>query len=286
MSNVFYFTDVHGQWDLYAAMKAYAFQDKKSKIIYGGDACDRGLYGYKIMKDMLSCPRIIYLKGNHEDIFVKSARAILNKPSLFKKNKTSKEVKHKVEEFAFENKYVYMSYRNQGIMTLVDWIMDGASVNFINKIEALPVVYSYNNLDFTHACPMPKSFELVKIGGSGLEIAAAIDKCLWDRDHQSWGWTENRINVCGHTPVSFLHSKVYIEDTDPTTLRPFMWQGIVAKDKFPGYRLDMDTGMFFSGRGFILNCDTFEVIGFRDPKIGNMNSQDPVIEIEKYKIFN
>ena len=77
MHDIFYFTDVHGCYDLYRAAIDYCFkQDPECMIVYGGDACDRGTSGYQIMKELLDNPRVVYLKGNHEDLFVRAAQFI------------------------------------------------------------------------------------------------------------------------------------------------------------------------------------------------------------------
>ena len=42
MHDVFYFTDIHGQLDLFQTMRDWCLkQDPECMIIFGGDACDR-----------------------------------------------------------------------------------------------------------------------------------------------------------------------------------------------------------------------------------------------------
>ena len=78
MHDVFYFTDVHGQYELYkAAMDYCLIRDPEATIIFGGDAADRGKNGYQIIKELINNPYVIYLKGNHEEIFTNSAREII-----------------------------------------------------------------------------------------------------------------------------------------------------------------------------------------------------------------
>ena len=78
MHDVFYFTDIHGQLPLFnRIMQFIQEQDEDATIIYGGDACDRGPEGYAIMNALLDNPQVVYLKGNHEDMFVRAARALL-----------------------------------------------------------------------------------------------------------------------------------------------------------------------------------------------------------------
>ena len=50
MHDIFFFTDIHGMYDLYRAIMDFCNeQDPEAMIIFGGDACDRGKDGYKIM---------------------------------------------------------------------------------------------------------------------------------------------------------------------------------------------------------------------------------------------
>lgn len=89
MHDIFYFTDIHGMYDLYRAIMDYCNeQDPEAMIIFGGDACDRGKDGYKIMKELLDNPQVLYLKGNHEDLFVHAAWYLMREyhDTLDKKN--------------------------------------------------------------------------------------------------------------------------------------------------------------------------------------------------------
>lgn len=67
MHDIYFFTDIHGQKNLFDAMYDWCLrQDPECTIVYGGDACDRGNDGYEIMKKLIASPQVIYLKGNHE----------------------------------------------------------------------------------------------------------------------------------------------------------------------------------------------------------------------------
>ena len=74
--NHYVISDIHGMSDLFDKAMNYLEEDNEPyQLIYLGDACDRGPDGYRIMKQLLRNPNVIYLKGNHEDLFVKSAMA-------------------------------------------------------------------------------------------------------------------------------------------------------------------------------------------------------------------
>ena len=66
MGTTYCFTDLHGMYNLWAQIRDYCKPD--DTLIFLGDACDRGNDGLKIIYELLKDPRVIYLKGNHEDI--------------------------------------------------------------------------------------------------------------------------------------------------------------------------------------------------------------------------
>mgnify|MGYP002526906662 CR=1 FL=1 len=90
MHDVFYFTDIHGRKDLFDRIISFCEQqDPEYTLIFGGDAADRGSEGYYIMTALLDNPHVIYLKGNHEDLFVKAARAIIGHFSMTDRDRKS-----------------------------------------------------------------------------------------------------------------------------------------------------------------------------------------------------
>ena len=64
MGKVYAATDLHGCGELWDQMKNFLQED--DKLIFLGDAADRGSDGARIMLELLLDPRVIYLKGNHE----------------------------------------------------------------------------------------------------------------------------------------------------------------------------------------------------------------------------
>ena len=57
-----------------------------------------------------------------------------------------------------------------------------------------------------------------------------------------------------------------------------------AKDKRPGYKIDMDTGATFVGRAYLLDVLTMNVIGFYDPAITDSNKSHDIKIFEQYNI--
>ena len=63
-------SDWHGCYWVWKQIKNILQPD--DKLYFLGDACDRSDDGWQIIKELLNDPRIIYLKGNHEDLLVKA----------------------------------------------------------------------------------------------------------------------------------------------------------------------------------------------------------------------
>ena len=64
MNKHYCFTDIHGNYNLWCQIKNFC--DETDKLIFLGDAIDRGDAGLQIVQEMLKDKRITYLKGNHE----------------------------------------------------------------------------------------------------------------------------------------------------------------------------------------------------------------------------
>ena len=68
--SVYACADLHGRGDLWDKIKN--FLKPEDTLYFLGDAADRGPDGWKIIKEMLVDPRVVYIKGNHEDLLVKA----------------------------------------------------------------------------------------------------------------------------------------------------------------------------------------------------------------------
>lgn len=266
MHDIFYFTDIHGNIQLYNKIVQWCIkQDSECTIIYGGDACDRGDFGYEIMKQLLNASRFIYLKGNHEDIFVRAARFII-------RDYKGKLEKDDIERYLytcyikdFYSNEVKLSIINNGTKTLTNWMLDGMPEDFINKINNLYLTFSYNNIDFCHAGGDYKTFIRVANDEYFNNIVDLDDKeeILWDRNKFNLGWKTNRVCVHGHTPTIYLPSKFYNNNMSKKNIHPIKYCG-KDSNEFNGYKIDMDTGAALYGRAYVLNVLTGNIYGFNE----------------------
>ena len=283
MHDIFYFTDIHGTYDLYRAIINYCLnEDPECTIIFGGDACDRGKDGYKIIKELLNNPQVIYLKGNHEDLFVRAARELNQRFKFTDKNRDYLYTRIN-SLLAFNSKYpdIQLHLYNGGLETLVDWICDDMPMDIIDAIDKLPLTFSYEQYDFCHAGGQYKTFKEVADAEYNHKQANEKSKenLLWDRTVDI-GWAPNRICVHGHTPTIHIRSKYYGKDKSIRNIHPCAWIGDFFPDKYTGWRLDMDTSAAQSGIIFVFNVLTNEIIQFK------RNQQDIEIFNKGKIIFN
>lgn len=259
MHDIFYFTDVHGYYDLYRAAIDYCNeQDPEAMIIYGGDACDRGPDGYKIMRELLENPQVCYLKGNHEDIFVHAARFIIA-------HKNEIDINEYLYNPMIDSHDIRLSLINGGRQTLVDWIANGMPNDFVNKIDKLPITFSTDTYDFCHAGTIPRIFNRVAQDEYEGEIPDKEDTeiLLWDRNMIGFGWIPNRTCIFGHTPTYYFPSKYYGIDKSKISAHPCKYLGNLD-EKLTGEKIAMDVGTANNGKLYVLNCLTLNAQGFQD----------------------
>lgn len=268
MHDIFYFTDIHGARPLFDAIMNYCNeQDPEAMIIFGGDAIDRGSDSYNIMKELLNNSQVVYLKGNHEDMFTKAAREIKD---LFSFADADKEKIHKVlnacRNFDYKYAAIQDSLYNGGLETLTDWILDGMPMDLIERVEHLPLTFSYNNVDFCHAGGIYKTFKEISDKEYYDQPIEEWDAgfLLWSRTTIDIGWAPNRTCIFGHTPTPYLEDYLdkfkWPEDCEIT---PVLYKRNTIPE-MTGWKLDMDTGAVFTGRAFVLNILTMKAQGFED----------------------
>ena len=263
MSKVFYFTDIHGNEKLFHAVYHYCMSNSPDcTIIYGGDANDRGPNGYNIMKQLLAANNIIYLKGNHEDMFVKAAQEFKQhfpNPQFDEVRLEAIFKSIRIFDYKYENLQLLLA--NGGKQTIIDWFLDGLNTNLIDQLDSLPLTYSYKNLDFCHAGATYEMF----LSPQNYKLYL-----LWDRDLIHYGWTKDRICIHGHSPVQLLfHSD-----------SPIIYRG-TFKDDLTGEKINMDVGTFYSQKIYVLDCDSMSLTEFIENVDGQITIQEN-LPLKKY----
>lgn len=281
MHDIFFFTDVHGNYELYKTAIEYCNkQDSEAMIVYGGDACDRNPDGYKIMQELLDNPKVVYLKGNHEDMFVQAARFIINN---YKDKLEPQIIKDYLYDAYVTAPQIRLSIYNGGFDTLADWMLDGMPNNFVSQIDKLPLTFSTDTIDFCHAGTIPKVFNRVAQDEYEGEIPDKEDTelILWDRNMLGYGWAPNRICVYGHTPTPYLPTKYYEKNKSLPNAHPCKYIGNLD-ERLNGAKIAMDVGTASSGKLYVLNCLTMKAQGFKDL---NFNSEEKNHIIEQIEVI-
>ena len=112
------------------------------------------------------------------------------------------------------------------------------------------------------------------------------NEMIWDRSLLNARWPENKIIVFGHTPTCYLHEYTYAKWQHESEMRPAAYRATYNDGDISGWHIDMDTGMTFYGRGYVLNCLTLDAVGFLDQDVKKQDSKRAVeIGFENFKII-
>lgn len=213
-------SDLHGRLDLYNAINDWLCKD--DKVIFAGDAIDRGSHCLDTSLAILDNPQWIYLKGNHEDLMVKA---------------------YKTKDFS-------LWFYNGGNKTFYDikekW--GNPTPFYLSEIKHLPTWYYYENTrgDSVIVCHagftpdhMPSEYELLWDRNHFTDIWPSEDKF----DHDIGVNATNTFIVHGHTPVQ----SIIDSDDDPKMM---FYCG--------GHKVNIDLGSVWSGIAALVNLDTFD----------------------------
>ena len=236
----FVFSDIHGHGELFDKIMSWLNgRSEPWKCIFLGDACDRMPDGYRIMETLLNDERFIYLKGNHEDMFVKAARALREywEAENLTYDKIAANPCAAITDYSWDRDVDLCLY-NGGASTLIDWVKDGKSgLKIVNELDALPEHMElphdiWGILDLSHA-------------GHSKDNS---DDMLWSRQHFLEKWTGGRM-IHGHTPVRNV-KKMACADGAHKDTRPLFYND--------GTKVCIDTACFSTNMITLLNLKTFE----------------------------
>lgn len=160
--------DLHGNYALWQKIKEHLGEDDWLFML--GDAADRGLRGWEIIKEALADPRVIYIRGNHDQMLLDAWKTGWADSMLW--------------------------FYNNGYPTFEAIMNDKEAESYLRELDKTQQFISLKEegreLILTHA---------------GFTPPYAETDVLWDRDHISDDWPigyENTYIVHGHTPVVHL----------------------------------------------------------------------------------
>ena len=254
MGKVYASGDWHGC--LVPAQKVLDFLQPDDKLYFLGDAIDRGDHGYQIMTKLLNDSRVVYIRGNHEQMMLEAVEDM---------------IKYGIEEFQFSCMNDNWIEVNGGIKTLEDMNWGkGIDLPFLyKKIQLMPFLCHYtsksgNGIILEHAGYTPDNLG---------EVLHLNHDPVWDRSHfyDNWTGTENMYLVHGHTPVQYLKFNYGYNGQEPFTQEDLKFKrtwdlNSTYKPEVirycDGHKFDIDMCTIVSGRIALLDLDTFEVIYF------------------------
>lgn len=236
----FCFSDIHGHGELFDKILNWLNgRSEPWKCIFLGDACDRRDDGYRIIETLLNDDRFIYLKGNHEDLFVRAAKAL--RKHWGEEGFFYEEVAANPYEFIMNFAWdwdVNLHIQNGGLQTLLDWATKGRTgLKIIGQLDALPEHMElphdvWGKLDLSHAGHLMDN----------------SDSLIWSREHFQEEFTDGRM-IHGHTPIRHLMKYVWTVNSGKTNIPAFYANGT---------KVDIDTACFSSDTITLLNLNTFE----------------------------
>ena len=244
MNKVYATADWHGC--LAPAKKLMNYLDKNDKLYYIGDSIDRGEDGIKLLNLLTKDKRVIYLRGNHEQMMLDALRDARNG--------------------RFSDAF-YIWQSNGGNKTFKSIDGPTEAEKYIAKIEQMDIWAEYKS---------PKGHSVIlEHAGFSLGHSTELHDPLWDRKHfdQPWGdepGDENIYLVHGHTPVQYLQFEFGYIDCPPLTEEEKKIKSAwldVPKDYYQptiirycdGHKFDIDLCTIVSNRVALLDLDTFEV---------------------------
>lgn len=221
-------SDLHGNKALYDLVMSYI--QPEDTLIYLGDIIDRGEHGYEMLKDILHRDNVVFLKGNHEDMFIRAAKEM-------------REVDN--SDFLAAIGYKQDSdlwFYNGGYPTYKAWTEDGKPWGIIEALERCETSYYHESLK--KRSDGYRQWVLCTHSGNPNEP-------LWDREHfkteDKWLLRCKEIYVHGHTPIPLqLGEKAEFQ------LKPYFYN--------KGFKVNIDCCSYISNATVLLNLDTFEYI--------------------------
>lgn len=233
MNKTYAFTDLHGMYPLWEQIRNFC--DESDRLIFLGDACDRGDDGLKIIKELLQDKRVTYIKGNHEDFL--------------------EDIGADVAGGHYGNTPLWRM--NGGFQTLQDFekLSEDSQLWYIRKMQKLATVVEYTNTKgqkilLSHAGFTPT-----------LEpLETEVENYYWDREHilSDWWPPEDEYKevyiVHGHTPIQSLRRRLHL------TYQPFTQHGMIGPITYcHEHKICLDVASFDTGCAVLFDLDEMEV---------------------------
>lgn len=218
------FSDLHGMGCLWDNIKNYI--KPEDQLWFLGDAADRGLDGYRIMKEILAHPQITYLKGNHEMMLSDAILEWQGDDSLLGS--------------------INLLYENDGAVTFEDFMNNGCHTGLAMELRRLP---SYVQLEAGDG----RIVHLSHAGFSSDKPRPPVKELLWDRKHIDDEYEDEASWVIhGHTPTCYFYTKKEEITEELRNPAPILY----------GNKICLDLGSFATQTACLFDIDTMKPIFF------------------------
>lgn len=267
MGKVYATSDWHGC--AAPALKLMSYLKEDDTLYFLGDAIDRGKDGMQLFNLLLNDPRVIFIKGNHEDMMEKSMKDFLSYDD-------------KLEFRIFSEDFNIWMW-NGGGQTYKD-IKKKSVLNIKDILEKL------KNMSYKEIYNSPKGHQVILTHAGfspSADSAPSNGDLLWSREHFCDDWNElddNIYIVHGHTPVQYLKYEYSYNGasflTDEEMDRRFSWTDEVNPEdskiiKYSkNHKIDIDLCTIVSNKVALLDLDTLEVKYFEGEDENEINKMD------------
>ena len=241
--SVYALADLHGNLPIFNEIMNHLGPD--DTLYYLGDAVDRGPNGWEILQRLLNDPRVIFIKGNHEDM-------MLNCIGRYNPNTW--------DDNLFRWDYEWETwYYNGGETTYKAFCADPnrqGRYEIIQKMKNLPFICAYHNTQ-------SQIVYLCHAGCDDVDNICETD-AIWDRSHYQrpdrWLGNDNEVIVHGHTPIPLL------VDEQVRVCRAFNIDYPLPKEEemrgaywyANGHKCCIDCGTVWTDQAVLLNLDTWD----------------------------
>ena len=229
MNKTYAVADLHGQYNLWRQVIEYL--DDSDTLYILGDCGDRGPDGWKIIKEALKDPRVIYIRGNHDQFLIDSWQADWRLDGLW--------------------------YYNGGYETFEAASADQWADEYVGMLSRTQYYAKYENTNGQTIHLSHAGFTLMQDDATPLK-----DDLLWDRyhigDQCSWWPIENPNDyvVHGHTFCASRSAFAFID----TKLNKSKTVGRYCH----GHKICIDGRCFLNHRIALLDLDTLTETVFYD----------------------
>ena len=248
MAKHYAIADIHGMYNIYE--QVCDILQPEDIVYFLGDAADRGYACFKTMKAIYKNPQWFYLKGNHEDMMSKAI---------------SQHGESEITYRYIEENPMTLWFYNGGSDTFNEWVEDGADLDWIYRLDELPTQINYTN-------EKGITFHMSHAGYTcGHLNQMWNDELIWNRSHFYNQWDEkkypNDICIHGHTPIEVLVHKLKQFEQ----VVPFDREKPEARIYCNGHKIDIDNGVFYTGKTILYDLDDMIAIPLEDK---NFNKEE------------